>query len=156
MGEGLGCGGRGLSKGEVWAVGGPNAQDPQGWKRPWGLLGVRLRLKEQKGPRRGPHPWSQRAGDLTWEPIRLPVLKWVGPMPSSPLLLLPEGPSHLPLLPSPASLLCPQGPMRPGRGFGGQGISLGAQQAPWAPQWAGNCPPLLSHSSWRAPPACLS
>ena len=27
----------GLSKGVVWMVGGAYAQDPQGWKRPWGL-----------------------------------------------------------------------------------------------------------------------
>ena len=78
----------------------------------WGL-GSRNRrgpgmLKEQKGPRH-----AQRAGDLTWEPSRLPGLKWVGQMPSSPLLHLRsgiwEGPSHLPLLISLASLLCPQG-----------------------------------------------
>ena len=109
-----------------------NAQDPQGWKRPWGPWEVGLRLKEQKGPRRAPHPWSQRAGDLTWEPCRLPGLEWAGQTPSSPLPLLPECPSRLPLLISQASLLCPQGPRRPGGGFGGQGISLGAQQAPGA------------------------
>ena len=50
-----------------------------------------LRLKEEKGPRRGPHPWFQRTGDLTWEPSRLPGLEWVGEMPSSPLLLLRSG-----------------------------------------------------------------
>ena len=54
-----------LSKGEVWVVGRAYAQDPQGWKRPWGLWRVELRLKEQKGHRHAPHPWSQRAGDLT-------------------------------------------------------------------------------------------
>ena len=79
--------------------------------RPWGLCRVGLRLKEQKGPKHAPHPWSQRARDLTWEPIRLPGLEWVGQMPSSPLLLLLEGPCHLPLLISPASLLCPQDPL---------------------------------------------
>ena len=57
-----------------------------------------LRPKEQKGPRRAPHPWSQRAGDLTWEPSRLPGFKWVGKTLFSPLLLLLEGPSRLPLL----------------------------------------------------------
>ena len=51
---------------------------------------------------------------------------------SSPAPPVWEGPSRLPLLISPASLLCPQGPTRPGGGFGGQGISLGAQQAPRA------------------------
>ena len=87
-GEGFGWGGQGLSKGEIWVGGGGNAQDPLGWKR--GLWGVGLRLKEQKGPRCAPHLWSQRAGDLTWEPSKLPGLEW-------------EGPSRLPLLISPAS-----------------------------------------------------
>ena len=36
-----------------------------------------LRLKEQKGPRCAPYPWSQRAGDLIMEPSRLPGLEWV-------------------------------------------------------------------------------
>ena len=39
-------GDRGLSKSEVWVMGGPNAQGPWGWKRPLGLWGVRLRFKE--------------------------------------------------------------------------------------------------------------
>ena len=95
-------------------MGRANAQDTQHWKRPWGLCGVGLRLKEQKGPS------LKRAGDLTWEPSRLPGLEWVGQMPSSPLLLLRsgvwEGPSRLPLLISPASLLCPQDQCGLGRG----------------------------------------
>ena len=40
----------------VWAVGRANAQDPQSWKRPWGLWGVGLKVKEQKGPRHAPQP----------------------------------------------------------------------------------------------------
>ena len=76
-------------------------------KRPWGLWGVGLRLKEQKGPRGAPQPLSQRAGDLTWEASRLPGLECVGQTPSSTLLLLWsgvwEGPSCLPFLISPAS-----------------------------------------------------
>ena len=91
-----------------WGLGGGwgNAQDPQGWKRPWELWGLRLRLMEQKGPRRAPHSWSQRSGDLTWEPSRLPGLEWVGQMPSSPLLLLQsEGasPAFLSWSPQPPS-----------------------------------------------------
>ena len=85
----LGCGGRGLSKDDVWVVGGANAQDPQGWKRPWEPEGVGLRLKQQKGPRRVLHLWSQRAGDLTWEPSRLPGLEWAGQTP--PLLSCSSG-----------------------------------------------------------------
>ena len=86
----------GLSKGKVWVVGGAYAQKPQGWKRPWGLWWVGLRLKEQKGPRRAPHPWFQRAGDFI---------------------------CRLPLLISPASVLCPQRSTQPGGGFGGQGMA---------------------------------
>ena len=82
-------------------MGGAYAQDPQGWKRPWWLWEVGLMLKEQKGPRRAPHPWPQRAGDLTWEPSRLPGLRQVGQMPSSPLLSCPSdlGGSLLPVSP---------------------------------------------------------
>ena len=136
QGEGLGCGEWGLSNGEVCVVGRANAQDPQVWKRPWGLYRVGLRLKEEKGPRSAPHPWSQSTGDLTWEPSRLIGLEWVGQMPSSPLLLLQsrvgEGPSCLPLVISLASLRCPQDQCGRGLqgergGLGGQGTSLGAQ-----------------------------
>ena len=49
-------------------MGGANAQDPQGWRRPWELWGVGLRLKEQKGPRCAPPPWSQRAGTSPGSP----------------------------------------------------------------------------------------
>ena len=58
-----------------------------------------------------------------------------GNRPLAPLLLLLQGPSRLPLLISPASLLCPQGPTQPAGGFGGQGTGLGAQQAPHV--WVG-------------------
>ena len=77
-------------------------------------------------------------------------------MPSTPLPLLPEGPSHLPPVLPLAALLCPQGPTRPGGGFGGQGIGLGAQQAAWGPSGWGSRPLLLSCPSWMAPPACHS
>ena len=137
-------------------MGGANAQDPQGWKTPWGLWGVGLRLKEQKGPRRAPQPWSQRAGDLTWEPSGLPGCP-VGFLDSSGQgkchLLLRGGPSHLPLLISPASLLCPQGPTWPRGGLGRQGIGLGTQKAP-QPECARRSPsaplPLFPES-----PSCL-
>ena len=109
------------------------AQDPQGWKRPWGLWGVGLRLKQQKGSRRAHHPWSQRAGDLTWEPSQVPGHSSSSSQEASaPLQLFPDGSSRLPLLISTATPLCPQGPTWPGGGFGGQGTGLGAQQAPWA------------------------
>ena len=116
-----------------------------------------VRLKEQKGPRHSPHPWSRREGDLTWEPSRLPGLEWAGQMPSSPLLLLPEGPSHLPLLISPASLLYPQDQC----GQGG-GVALEGRGPAWelsrltVLEWAGQTPSLLSSFSQRVPLACLS
>ena len=103
-------------------------------KGPGGCGGVGLRLKEQKGPRCAPHPWSQRVGDVTWEPSRLPGLQWVGQTPSSCLLLLRsgvwEGPSHLPILISLSSLLYPQdqwedGPWRAGNWSGSSVGSLG-------------------------------
>ena len=161
-------------------------------KGPGGCGGWGLGSRNRRGPGMPPHPWSQRAGDLLWEPSRLPGLEWAGQMPSSPLLLLqsgrapppclswsprppsygpkdprglegglegrgpawelsrllmpkwvgqlpstplpllPEGPSHLPPVLPLAALLCPQGPTRPGGGFGVQGTGLGAQQAPRA------------------------
>ena len=84
-----------------------------------------------------------RGGDLTWDPSRLPGLEWVGQMPSAPLPLFPVVSSHLPLLISLASLLCSQGLMWPGGGFGGQGTSLGTQQTPQAQV----CGAVALHSS---------
>ena len=82
LGEGLGHGEQGLNKGEVWVVGGANAQDPQGWKRPCGGWG--LGSRNRRGPGVPPTP-DVRAGDLTWEPSSLPGLEWAGQTPSSPL-----------------------------------------------------------------------
>ena len=177
-------------------------------KGPGGCGGVGLRLKEQKGPRPASHPWSQRAGNLTWEPSRLPGFECVGQMPSSPLLLLLEGPSHLPLLfsPQPPSyapkdpwdlegalecsesawelsrlpgpewvrqspsapllLLPPASPDLPGlrpmplrthaawRGLWRARDWSGSSAGSPGLSGPGNHPPLLSHSSQRAPP-CL-
>ena len=98
------------------------AQDPQGWKRPWGLWGVGLRLKEQKGPRHDPHPWYQRAADLTWEPSKLLGLSgWS----KCSLLLSCSSSLGSGRAPQPASPDLPglppvaPGPMRAGWGFGG-------------------------------------
>ena len=138
-------------------MGGAYAQDPQGWKRPWVLWGGGLRLKEQKGPRRAPHPWSQRAGDLTWEPSRLPRLEWAGPTPCSPLPVR-EGPSHLPLQFSPWP---PSYAPRTNAALGevgtleGLGPAWQLSRLPGLSGW-GKRPPLLSCSFRRAPPTCLS
>ena len=100
-------------------MGETNAQDPDGWKRPWRLWGVGwvvgLRLNRTEGVQACPPPQSQRVGDLTWKPSRLPRPKWAGQTPSAPPLgpLLPASPD-LPGLPP-----MPPGPMRPGWGFGG-------------------------------------
>ena len=120
-------------------------------KGPGRLLGVGLRLKEQKGSRRAPPPLVAEGRDLTWEPSRLPGLQWVGQTPSAPLF--PEGPSHLPLLfsPRPPSYAPRTSVARGMGGHGGQGTSLGTQQAP-QPKWAGQSPsasllPLLEGPS---------
>ena len=134
MGEVLGCGERGLSKGEVWVLSRVNAQDLQGWKRSWGLWGLGLRLKEQKGPRhaqgtegaqacskgRGPHlgaqqaSWAQVGGVNTLLSSPAPPVWGLG----GPLL--PASPD-LPGLPS-----MPPGPMLLGGGsLGGEGAGLG-------------------------------
>ena len=98
-----------------------------------------LRLKEQKGSRRDPTPGLRGQGTSLGCPAGFLVSNGQGKHPPvlscSSSLGRPLGPSHLPLLISLASLLCPQGPMQSGGGFGGQGISLGAQQSPW-PEWA--------------------
>ena len=125
-------------------------------KGPGGCRGVELGLKEQKGPRRAPHPWSQRAGDLTWEPSRLPGLEWVGQSPSAPLPLLPEGPSHVPLLFSPwPPSYAPKDPHGLEGALEGRGLAWELSSLPGL-SGRGNRPPLLSHSSWMAPPAFLS
>ena len=84
-----------------WA--GPMLRTHRAGKGPGGCGGVGLRFKEQKGPRRSPHPWSQKPGDLMRELSSLTGPEWVGQTPSAPLPLVPEGPSCLPLLISLAS-----------------------------------------------------
>ena len=103
---------------------------------------------EQKGPRRAPHPWSQRAGNFTWEPSRLPGLKWVRQMPSSPFLLLQSGgplPPASPVLLL-ASLLCPQDQCGQGQWgvLEGKGLAWELSRLP-GPAWVGETPsaPLL-------------
>ena len=120
-------------------------------KGPGGFAGWGLGSTEQKGPRRVPHSWSQRAGDLTWEPSKFPGLEWMGQTPSSPLLLLPQRPSHLPLL------FSPQPPSYASRtnAAGGE-VALEGGDQPGSPaaflgsSGRGNLPPLLSCSSHRA------
>ena len=87
------------------------AQNPQGLKRLWGLWGVGLRLKEQKGPRRasappvseggGPHLGAQQASQAGVggaNALHPPVL---------------EGPSRLSLLFSPGLPPTSPGPTQP-------------------------------------------
>ena len=80
------------------------AQDPQGWKRPWGLWGAGLRLKEQKGPGLPPTPGLRVQGPH----LRVQQASWArvggaSALPSSPAPPILEGPSRLPLLISLAS-----------------------------------------------------
>ena len=87
---------------------------------------------------------------------RLPMSEWAGQSPSDPLWLLPEGPSHQPLLFSgwPPSYV-PKDPRSlegAWRAADWPGSSAGSLcQSGW-----GNHPLLLTLSSWRAPPTCLS
>ena len=110
-------------------------------------------------PPMSPRPMQLAGGDLegrgpAWELSRFPVPKWVGQTPSTPLLLLLQGPSRLPLLISPASLLCPQDP----RGLEGaldcRGLAWELSRLP-GPQWVGQSPsaplPLLLDSSSHLP-----
>ena len=115
--------------------------------------GVGLRLKEQEGSRRAPHPWSQRTGDLTWEPSRLPGLEYIGQTPSPPLLSCSSslGGPLPPASPDLPSLL----PMPPRTHTAWRGLW---EQGDWpVPKWTGQSPsaPLLLFPE-GAPPACLS
>ena len=108
-----------------------------------------LRFKEQKGPTRVPHPWSQRSGDLTWGPIRLPGLEWVRQMPSARLSSSGLGGPLPPTSPDLSRLPpMPPGPTRPGWGFGMGGTGLGAQQA-LRPKWVRRS--IALHSSPALP-----
>ena len=80
----------GPKQGRGLGVRGAYAQDPQGWKRPWGLWEVGLRLKEQKGPRRAPHLWSRRVGTSPGSPAGFLGLSGWGKCP--PLLSCSSGP----------------------------------------------------------------
>ena len=69
----------------------------------WGLGST-----EPKGARHASHLGSQKAGNPTWEPSRLPGPEWVGPVPSPPVLLpkscrVPPLPPASPALPQPPS-----------------------------------------------------
>ena len=143
----------GPKQGRVLGGGRGQCSGPTGLEKALGTVGGwGLGSRNRRGPGVPPHPWSQRAWDFIWEPSRLPGLEWVGQMPSSPVLLLHsgvwEGPSHLPLLISSVSLLCPPDQCSWRGGLGGQGTGLGAQQVPCAQVGGANA----LHSS-PAPPA---
>ena len=118
---------------------------PGGW-------GGGLRLREQKGPRCAPHPWSQMAGALTWEPSKLSGPEWAGQLPSAPLLLLLEGPSPLPLLnsPQPPSYAPRTNVAGKWRGLWRAGDWPGSSAGSQGPSGWGKCPPLLPEG-----PSCL-
>ena len=122
-------------------------------KGPGGCRGWGLGSRNRRGLGLPP-PLFSEAGDLTWEPSRLPGLEWAGQMLSVLLPLLPEGHSHLPLLISWASPLPPR-THAASRGLWRRGTGLGAQQALRA-GWARRSPsaPLLLLP--EAPLACLS
>ena len=103
--KGFGCGEWGLSKGEFWVVGRANAQDPQGWKRPWELWGWGLGSRNRRGPGMPLTPGLRVQGTSPGSPAGFLGSSGWGKLP--PLLLLLwsvvwEAPSCLPLLISPA------------------------------------------------------
>ena len=132
VGEGLGCGGRGLNKGKVWMVGGASAQDPQGWKRSWGLWGVGLRLKEQWGVGVPPTPGLRGQETSPGSPAGFLGSSGWGKCP--PLLSSPApsfwdmGRPHPPASPDlPALPPMPPGPMR----VGGEGGAFDGRGSAW-------------------------
>ena len=73
----------GPKQGQGLGSGRANAQDPQGWKSPVDCWGWALGSRNRRGPGM-PALCSQTAWHLTWEPSRLPGLKWMEQMPSFP------------------------------------------------------------------------
>ena len=157
MGGGLSCGERGLSKGKVWVVGMAYTQDPQGWKRPWGLWGAGLSLNtKRRGSGLPTTPGLRGWGTSPGSPGGfLGSNRWG----KCPLLL-----SHSSQRTPPACLswspwcppLCPQYQCSHGEGEPWRaGDHPGSSAGSLGPSGWGSCPPLLSHSSWKALPACL-
>ena len=90
------------------------------------------------------HPGGGLEGRGTaWELSRLPVLSGRGNRPSSPLLLLSQGPSHLPLLfsPQPPSY-APKDPHSLERALEGRGTVWELGRLP-GPDWAEQSPSTL-------------
>ena len=96
-------------------------------KGPGGCGGRGLGSRNRRGPGLPPTPGLRGQGTSHGSPAGFLGLNGQGKLP--PLL---SSPSHLPLLISPASVLCLQGPTQPGGGLGGQGTGLGTQQDPRA------------------------
>ena len=126
-------------------------------KGPMGCGGWGLGSMEQKGPTCAPHTWSQRAGDLTWDPNRLSGHEWVGKCP--PLLSYSSGLGG-PLPPAspdlPGLLLMPPRTYMPWRGLWRAGHQPESSAGSLGPSGQGTHPLLLSCSSRRALSACLS
>ena len=123
-------------------------------KGPGNCGGWGLGSRNRRGPGMPPTlPWSQRAGDLTWEPVRLPGLEcW-----SSPLLLLwswMAPPTCLSWSPRPPS--CAPRTHAAWRGLWREGVPAWELSTVPGPSGPGDYPPLLSCCSWRVTPACLS
>ena len=67
-GEGLDCGGRGLSKGEVWGVGGPLLRTHRAGKGPGGCGGWGLGSRNRRGPGVPPTPGLSGQGTSPGSP----------------------------------------------------------------------------------------
>ena len=157
-GEGLGCGGQGLSKGVVWVVGGAYAQDPQGWKRPWGLWGGwGLGSRNRRGPGVPPTPGLRGWGTSPGSPAGFLGSSGQGKHP--PLLFCSSGLGGP--LPPASPDLCGLLPMPPRshvawRELWRAGDQPGSSAGSLGPSGLGDHPLLLSCSSRTVPPACLS
>ena len=77
-----------------------------------------------------------------WELSRLPGPQWAGQSPSAPFPLLLDGPSHLSLLISLASLLCPQDSCGLDGALDGGEVAWELSRLP-RPEWARPSPSAL-------------
>ena len=102
---------------------------------------VRIRLNNRKS-QVCPPPLVSEGREPHLGAQQSPWPDWVGQMPSSPLPLLPERHSCLPLLISPASLLCPQDP-RGLEGLRRWAYQPGSSVGSLGPSGLCDCPPLF-------------
>ena len=132
-------------------MGGTNAQDPQGWKRSWGLWGWGLGSRNRRCPGVSPTPGLRGQGTSPGSSASSLGLSGRGSLPP----LLWEGPSHLPLLFSPwPPSYAPKNAHDLEGTLGCRGSAWELSRLP-GPKWVGQSPsaplPLLSQGSCHLP-----